>query len=307
MPAPTPKFWSTFWNSIVTPSAYHDFSKRSWGRAAWYLVRVLVLANIVMAIKFLFAAAFFLPMVGMYTSDAIQEIPPQYPAGLVVTVQSGSLSMNRPGPVRFALPTVLTELMSEEGVDGEFGKYWSSMPKYLVTIDPRKTAEDYRTSESIVLLTQKSMVFPDNDAGTRMISYDENIVVTQAKVMDMSAKIKKGYPMVAGIVSVVAVGLAFFLPFFLAPFQLIVWMVLALIIALVALVASALLKRNWKYEELYKASLYGATPVLLLQMILGFFISLPGVSWILAALWMIIVVAVAKKTATPKKKAAPKK
>jgi hypothetical protein len=287
----TPQFWKTFSASAVQLRSYPELAGKSLKSTVWYLVRLLFIITVIQTLILGMAASAFAPMLNSHVTKILKEVPAQYPKGLVITVQTGALTLNRKGPVHFDLGPAYREFFTGEGMEAT--KLWESgKPKYMVTIDPTKTTEDYRTENSVALFTSKGIVMPDRNGGIRMVPYgDKTALVTDKTVADTFSEIEKGMPKVKSVLLMILVVSFTVAPFLFSGLKLLGWMLVALPVALIALgVSKVNNKRSWTYAELYRATLYGVTPVVLLRFILPFF---PGFSplptWILI-LWMIMVV-----------------
>lgn len=298
----TPRFLKTVWASFQ-PSEYGHLRSRSLGQACWYLSRVLFCASIIFAVWVGVGAYVLFPSVKAGVMSVLQELPDMYPEGLVVNVENGVLKTNRSAPVRIEIPAKWKTLLgADKGPDGKE----LPIPSLLV-IDTMKQAEDFSSLNTFALLTRSSFVIKDKNNGLRMIPFgkEQKFEVTKAKYLDGVEQAKAFLPTIARIARVALIAIVVLIPFVAGSFGLLWWMAASLVIALVMLLWSAILKRTWTYGELYRASLFGATPLVVSQAILGI---IPGLNFLLPTwlifVWMAVVVAVA---GAPLKKSATKK
>lgn len=282
-------FFARITQCSIDPSSYRLVRAKGLGSAYGYLYCLLVLTWYVSVLWISAMIVNVMPTVKRVALDMEQTIPTLYPDKLILTVESGSLSTNVREPYIIKMPEHWASFVRGLAME---------LPTNLVVIDTNAAAEDYEALDTAFLLTEKYGVVKDKDNGQlRMFPYgeygDAKTVVEKRDVVNLFnlgvREMKKAYPTIKTF-SIVALAVS---PFTLATFSLLWWMFILLIGSLLLYFASSMAKWNYTYGEIYKLSVYGATPVIILGMLL-WIVGTP-LPWLLPAFFLVWMWVVLKK------------
>lgn len=296
-------------DAAFRPQTYGKHLKEKTSTGLGYLYWLLVCSFTVTAIVL---AGLYVPArvaIRAVVTESEPQLHALYPAGLVLTLNSGSLTTNSKKPTVID-PPFWVAMQKEKG---------SSVTHFL-TIDVNAKVDDFAKYDSAVLVT-KSYVVSKNDNQIRAFSLSE--IHTNFK---LDKKAYDGYvtavmpsihrvPMLVD--TVVVIGLIL-LPFVGAGFSW-AWHLLTLLgWSLLFWAVSGIMGKGLRYGQIFRLSLYGLTLPVLLSTFLGFLPGLfPLLSNVIFVLFMVMVLMKLprpimkepKKASAPVKKAAkaPKK
>ncbi len=277
-------FFNRITQCSIDPASYRQLRSAGLGSAYLYLYSLLLLTAFVSVLWLAAAVVQVIPTAKYVVDDVQKTLPTLYPPELIVTVQTGALTTNVREPYAIPVPEHWKSFM--EGIEMD-------QPKNLAVFDTKATSEDYDERSTLFLFTKSHMIAGKDDGELRLFPYDrieEKVVMTNAKYQDVLKTVftgmKEMMPMFKGIVVV-----GFILsPFVIAGFALLWWMFLLLLSSLLLWFVSSMAKWGYTYNEIYRLSVYGATPVIILGMLFWIFaLSIPFVLQIYFFVWMWIV------------------
>jgi len=273
------------------PSTYRPHLKKPTSRALGYLFWLLVCLGTITAV--IFAALYIPARVGIRTfidqsEPAIREF---FPAGLVLTFESGSLSTNVDEPYVID-PTLWTTLRAQGETE--------DMPTHFITIDTDASIDDFDVYDTAVLLTRTHIVGEDSNH-LRAYAFSE---IDEDLVLD-----KKTYDAFAGAVIpyinelpvwidvAVIVGLLL-LPFVGAGFAWVWYLCILLVWTLILWAISGMMGKKLTYSQLYRLGLYGVTLPILYKTLIGW---IPGMGWPLVPtlIFFVFMIVVLKRIPSP--------
>lgn len=272
-------FFSRVTDCCINPSSYRHLKDADIGTGMWYLYRLLALTWIVGMLWFAAALVHSTPYIRKVAAEIETKLPTLYPKDLVLKFQSGSLSTNVKEPYTVELPAEWAAAM-KMGTD--------DIPTHVVTIDTKATSEDYEKYNTAILLTKNYAVAGKESGEIRMIPYDDigTMTVTQKKYQDgVKIGVAAFHQFLPTGKALVIVGFIL-APFIFALFALLGWMIALLIHSLLLYFFAAIAKLKFSYGQIYKLGLFGATPIVIISMLLWLIGVLQWYAWIFFLLWM---------------------
>lgn len=272
------RFFTTIQRSLTDVAFYHDLLKGRLRDGVWYLTKLLFVLG---TMEILFVAALatpYIPSAETFLRDNLATAEQVFPEGLEVTIDNGKLSTNSAEPVLLPIPDAWADVFASDDAAMTFSS--------LVVIDPAASAEDYSAKGAVVLFTETSAVFPDSDGGLRVfpladLDLPPAFVIDNTMVDGLAESVRSMLSSVQPILWSVLAFCVFILPFLLTAFSLLskmLWLLLPVLL-LFAFAKARGLGRT--YAEIYRLSLYGLTPVILVSTAsslvnfpLGFWLSL---------------------------------
>jgi hypothetical protein len=257
-------FFSTIKSTVWDPSFYRERADERHGAFAYYFKLALLLSVILTALFCLFA--------GPRINEVLRTLPGAvtdfYPDDLEVTLDNGTVSINKPQP--YALP--FPDKLRSEDSDGE--------PRNLVVFDTEAPfgVEAFKKHDTLVLVTRDAFVMEDSN-GIKVTPLSDlkceegkpcSYTLTEEKLKGILAKVA---PLTAYVLPMLAVGMLLLLLIIYA------FGLIALLVA--ALVSYLLLKLpglpRLGFKAVYRLSLYAVTPALLVTTLVSALNTISGV------------------------------
>lgn len=262
------------WRCSTSVRVYQDLANKSVWRGSCYLYFLL----------FLSASLWVLPLIGdtsalgqraiPFTKSLTGELPNFFPPDLEIVVEHGELRANVAQPYYIPFPALLKELIDAD--PPEPGSRLSKA-KHFIEIDTNAGIEDYLKRESVFLVTKHSLVMPDNkkEFEVKPIPRDESFVLNKAVFDSYLPKVLYYIEELPSFISimgpVVLTGL-----WFLAPCVILTeYLCYLLVTSFVLKVVSVLIDSKLSYGRIFAISLYGLTPVIILQSLLQHYVTFP--------------------------------
>ncbi|TSC80559.1 MAG: hypothetical protein G01um101425_213 [Candidatus Peregrinibacteria bacterium Gr01-1014_25] len=281
-------FFQTVLRTCSDVGFYRTLRKRSLRTGTGYAYALLTLLSFVGILALAIPVVTVIPS-GSAIDEKLEDLRVLYPEDLTLTIDNGLLTSSDPKPVVIPFPTFIDqEALEDEG----------QTVRSLATIDTSASVEDYPARGSLVLLTRGGIVIPE-ESGYRVISYPkEPLTITREEYVDGLARLRSMLPMMLWVLLAFSV---LVLPFIAGALSLSWHLLWLLLPTFVLWLIHRLRKAKLSYGALYRLSLYGMTPVVLLQALS----SLVGLGrGIFAGFWSLVLLAfmyvVTTKMATKK-------
>lgn len=269
MPNPFSTFFKRIWKSLTDPRWYQQVLKQRFSTALGYLFWFLVLVSLAWTIPGTVLMVTFGPEVRQLVENVKQDAPTMYPKGLVITVKDGVLRTNVREPYRIELPARWKTFVRDKDVKPR-GKKW---PTHFITIDTKAKAEDYSKYDTLILVTQRSLVVPDKEShGTRVISLEKgkDLVITKQKYDTVLREVLPYANTIVTLYNVIWICLLVLGPFLIGGALLAGKLLWLLLLSLLTLLLSMLMRRRLRYWELYKLGMYAVTGPTLLGVLFSY-------------------------------------
>lgn len=286
-------FFTTLWRSATDLSFYRTFKKKFWS-GFWYIYWLSVLLMFVSGAVVAVQGFKLLPKIDPFIAIVEQSLDEFYPPELEIVIQTGSLSTNMSTPFVMDVPDAARAYFKMEN------------PQHLVIIDPDASVEDFPSLDTVLLLTRKNAVYPDNQGRQRgqergeglktgqyrVISFseDEDIMINRAKydtaVAAVSGFFRYVKPLLVGGL-IVAVTLLPFIGGFFAVFGSLISLAIS---SFFLWILSLLLGVPGGYARVYILSMYAITASIVygtVQSLAHF--NIPFVRSLLFWVWMIVI------------------
>ncbi len=282
---------NSFWNEIVIsasdPAKLAAFRKKRMSSALRYLFWFLFCTSVVMTLWICINLLVLIPHIRPFVNASAEELRGLYPANLEVTVEDGRLSKNISGPVIIDMPPTWKTLFNEKVEEDE------KPIEHLVVIDTAAFADEYEQYRTLVLLTERSVVLPDDKIGYRVIPLDpeKDIKMDQKTYLEI---VDAFIPFLGSLPALATAGvvvLFFILPFLMAGSLWLWYLFYLLILSLIAWLLSAMMGRKHTYWEIYRLGVFALTLPLIYTMITAMapMLHLPFVFTLIFLVWMGIV------------------
>lgn len=278
-------FFNRVTQCSIDPASYRTLRGQGLGSAYWYLYRLLWITSLVVVCWLAAGLVHALPHMKSVMSEIESTLPTIYPKQLVVKVQSGALTTNVKEPFEIAFPQKWQESLN--------GDSDAAIPKNLAVFDTKGNPQEYEKYNTVVLFTKNYMVAGKDSGELRMIPYDKLEKPLDINYNDYQDGLKKGFAAFKDFVPVAkTIVIASFIiaPFLFAGFALLWWMFLLVISTLLIWFVSSMAKWPYTFGDIYKLSVFGATPVIILGMLLWLVgVSIPWVLHIYFFVWMYVI------------------
>lgn len=264
-------FFTSFKRSLTDTAYYQDVVKAKFSFSLKYLyllMFIIALIRGVMLVPGMIMVITELPDIRATIDSAAAEL---YPEELVLTIEGGVLTTNVEEPYFVPFPGEL-----DARVDGE--SYDSSNYSSLVAIDTEGSVGEYESYDSLILLTETSVVYPDDNTadvgGYRVLPLREiqsDLVIDKQFYDELIAKLLPYLDYAPLVLSVLIVLLILVIPFFLASFYTVGRLFYLLITTLLLLVFVKVIKRDLKYSDIYRISMHTLTAPVILAFVVSLF------------------------------------
>lgn len=272
-----------FKRSLSDITYYREIIKTNFFFSLKYLYMLLVALLFIQGLLFAISAFTFLPKAPDFIKTARSRLTQAYPTELTVKVAKGEVTTNVKEPYFIDIP---------ELKDNETGF------KHLITIDTQATIDDYKSYDSLVLVTKKAIVYPDRNRGdlsSYTVTYLEDakdVTINKALYDSLVNKILPFLDMLPTILIVLAVlGIVLF-PILFGVLMLIWKLLFLAIMSLILWLISNIFKNDLKYDKIFQLGMHGLTlPILLTFLLELFSIHIPNLYTVGFLLWMVIILA----------------
>ncbi len=281
-------FFITLYRSVTDLNFYKTFKKKFWS-GFWYIYWLSALLIFVSGVNFAVRAGSVVLKVDQALDVARKSMDQFYPADLEVSIISGSLVTNVQTPYALDIPQVAVDAWDIEDTD-----------QHLVLIDPGASAEDYPSKNTMILLTAKSVVYPDSNSQKdgestgryRVASLKDvnKLEINRAVYEEGVAKLESFFPLVKPVIIVAMVLGITVLPFVGAFFGVLGQLFGLVFSSFFLWILAAILRVPGGYGRVYVLSMYALTGSAVygtLESVFEFHIS-----WIAGLLfwgWMIVI------------------
>ncbi len=281
-------FKYAFKRSLTDFSYYLEVLKTPFWFSLKYLVLLIFTFIFIQTVFFTVQAALYLPKLPGLLDQIQNRLEAAYPDDLVIMVKNGALTINQPTPYYIDIPE-----MSE--VDGY---------THLITIDPEAEVSDFEESRSIVLVTDREIVYPDQQNGSTITSYrvmslrefPEDVVLDERQYQSFISKLEPIFAWIPRIAPFLLLAGVILIPFFGTLLSTAWQLMYLLFLTGIVFLISKVFHLNISFGKLYQLSMHGLTIPLALSFLmtmLGVYIPLVFTSSFL--LWMVIIISKLEK------------
>ena len=270
-------FVTCFKRSLTDLSYYRDIVNAKFTFSLKYLYVLMFIFGLVKGITLVPGVVKLITEIPDFKLTVKNVVDDLYPEELVVIIEGGKLSSNVEEPYFINFPNNLDTKFDEIGYDS--GDY-----KNLIVIDTSGTVGDYTSYNSVFLVTEDSVVYPDDDTrdigGYRVLPLKEmqsDMVIDKQYYDEMLGRLLPYLDYVPTVLFGLVIGLIVVYPFLVASFMTISRLFYLLFTSLVLLIIAKLIKRDLKYTKIYQLSIHTLTaPVLLIFLLELFSLRLPS-------------------------------
>jgi len=242
-------------NSVYGKVYYQEVvMQESFGQSIKYLAKL----SLILALMGSLALAVTLPKFSKVIQKEISVLLSAYPDDLNISIKNGQATVNRPEPYAILIPDSVIEPND---------KIQNKLTNLLVinTTEPF-SLDKFRAYQTMILLTQKDLVFIDGNTGVKVVSMAnfQNLDINKAWLTTKVDWVFKILPLVMSVFVVFAfIGL--FLLLFIGS------MIVLLFYALLAWAILKIKSRKVDYGRAYQIALHAMTLALPLT-IIGFYL-----------------------------------
>lgn len=251
-------FFYSFYKSTSSPKYYSDILKTKLGFSIKYLLALAILASLVSTT---FSSIKSIPKAQRGINSLISTVRNAYPSDLVITIKSGSWTINRPEPFTVPLPKT-SRSANAEGIEN------------IIVFYKQGTIDDLTNFKTIALVNSANVLIRSGTNGSISnlpISSIKDTVINSILVNSILDKINKYFQV-----------LPYFLPIFIFFGLMMYYFVIRGIylfgVALLIYIFAKLNKKPLKYMDAYRIGIHTMTIPLIIEVILeaiGFGIPIP--------------------------------
>lgn len=274
-------FFYSFKRSLVDISYYPHIVKTKFSFSVKYLFVFIYFLILFQSLFFAGATLVLLPKTPEFVKHLKTRIRTFYPSELIVNIRNGNLSTNVQNPYYIEIP----ELNNSD----EENTY-----RHTITIDTKASIDDYKKYNTLLLVTQKALVYPDRDGrDTTKVTYfgkSKPIQLDKNKYDAFLTKYLHYLDYMPTVMIVLMILGVFLLPFVITPFVVLGKMLYLLILALCMWLVSQIFKNNLSYKKVYQLGIHALTlPILLTSLLSLFGVHISFLYTATLALWMVII------------------
>ena len=280
-------FFNRVTQCAIDPASYRQLRSEGLGNGYWYLYRLLFLTSLVTVLWLAAGLVNALPHIRSIAHETETTLPTIYPKQLVVKVQSGALTTNVKEPFAVPMPAQWARQFTDEDMKS---------PVNLAVFATSASPEDYEKYNTLVLFTKNYMVGGREGGELRMMPYskfEKNFTVTHEvfiKNLNKNIALAKGFIPTLKVLTVSGFVIA---PFLFAGLALLWWMLILVLYTLILWFFSSIAKWKYGFGEIYRLSVFGATPVIILGML--FWLVGASIPWVLQIYFLVWMWMVLKK------------
>lgn len=292
------RLFQRLWFALSKPQEYINLYHQTSGRTLITLLLFCLLTSLATSVSIAFWINQNIPATPQFVADLKTDLRNLYPLELKVNIVQGKLSMNQKAPYVIDMPSRWQEFLKSENPTEE------QLP-HLVTIDPTAKVEDYEARNSLVLLTERSIVYPSKSQNTgsdkqrfqtsfaTYASQPEtaNVSMDYQKYLALETGLEPYLDKIPAVVTFAVVAFVLIVPWIVGLFAWVGAFIYLLFGTLVVWIVSAVMKRPYTYGQLYSLGIYGVMLPLLVKTLLSVFgVTLPMFGFTLMyAIWMGVV------------------
>lgn len=273
-------FFTSFKRSLTDISYYRDVVGAKFTFSLKYLYFLMFLLALIKGISIVPGMIAVIAKMPEIKTTVVKVTDKLYPDELVVTIEDGKLSTNVEEPYYIKFPQEI-----DTNIDGE--SFDSSEFAGLVVIDTAGDVGDYESYDSLILVTENAIVYPDDDTsdvgGYRVLplrNIQSDMVIDRVFYDELVGKIMPYFDYAPAVFTGIILLSVLVLPFLLASFYTSGRLLYLLIPSLLLLLFAKLTKRELRYADVYQVSMHTLTaPVILAFVIELFGIRLPFLSF----------------------------
>ena len=291
-------FWRTFVKSISDPSYYNDILKVNFWFSFKYLYFLLFVTAFIGSISLALNISSHLPKISMFQKNAEAVIRNFYPEELVITVENGVLSTNVEEPYFIAAPEEVGDILGPD-YDPNIN---------VVTIDTSASVEDYLEYDSLILVTDRFIVYLDDNSYkvTSLSKFNESgegagVLKIDREVYNQIADSIVPWLNYARPVAYLGIfALIFVIPIAIASMSIFGRLVYLLVVTAMSYLIAIFMSKKIGYKSLYRLSMHALTPSIVLALILEFSpFRLSG--WIYLGIYLVFMTIILGRLKTPTK------
>lgn len=294
-------WFNTFKLAVSQPKEYGKLSQRSFWSGYWYLFLLIVIGVLINTVIFAGEIVSSVPKVKTQLPQVKTQMLNAYPAELVVSIKNGTATTNVQEPYVISLRQIMPQLTNDEKTT-------------LLVIDTNASVENYPIHKTLFFLTKTSLVYPArNNAGAN--SYEvfplseikEPITLDRPLYNQLIAKVLPFVDKVPQFMYGFVVAALLLFPIVIGFAVLHGSLLYLLFMTLLVLLVSKLMKCNFTYKTLFKASMYGLTVPLVLTFLANLLkLQIPWLHNLSFLGWMICVLTLNRAPIYTKKNAKSK-
>lgn len=282
-------FHRTFWKSLTSLTYYQDVVNANFGFSFKYFWIFSLSLGLMLTLSILLTT---LPVLTKFNQQFLTRAGALYPQDLVITIKNGQMSTNVTEPLHIPFPFELITQTPPAISDQK--------QLYLITFDTYAKADDYKNSQSLILVTREDMVVSDQTGYRAFPLKDLGEVSLDKKAYSLI--LEKLMPALKLLVPLFIVTIIVVFIFIIPISRLFSLIFLTLLL----LPATKLMHLPISYKKLYQLGLHSLTLPSLIQILtlsFGLFIPIPFFTSILYLLYMLVILAHLKEksalTVTP--------
>lgn len=265
------------YRSVMDPAFYKERQKKNYVGGFAHLYWALFATSLMGSVIFAFFAIAAMPGIGRAVDTFRQTAPDLYPPDLVIEIKKGEVTTNSPAPVAIAMPPEWLELFDD-----------TDAPTNLFTVDTNATAEDFLEYDTLLLLTKRSLVAPDKDAGLRVFPLKDidELTIDKEYVDGIVAMLLPFLDFIVPLIWIAVICGILVMPFIVAGLGWVGMLLYLLLTTLLLWIVAMFLSRSRPYWELYHLSLFTLTLPLLYGLIAPYIgLHYTGVFTVIFVVW----------------------
>ena len=248
------KIWfQTFKTALTQPKEYRKLSEKSFWSGYWYLILLVLIGIFLKTIVFASGVVIAVPLVKTQLPMVKNQIRNAFPQDLEVQIKNGSASTNVQEPYVITLHQLVPQLKKEKNMN-------------LITIDTTAQVEQYQSYKTGFLLTKTNLVYPSRNSSSTN-SYEvfplsgikEPVTIDKNTYDLLAAQVLPYVDKVPQVMYGFAFVTVILFPLLGAFFFVNGSLFYLLVMTLVLLIIAKIMKRDFTYKSLYKASMFGLT------------------------------------------------
>ena len=261
------------WKSMSSLTYYQDVVKTRFRFSFKFYWAFSMMLGILLSISIL---AGIFPSINSFATNFSSKANQMYPKDLAVTVKNGEITTNVTEPFSIPLPADLQGNLSNQF-------------KYILTIDSKAKTDDFRSLQSLILVTKNSLIFADRDTSLRVIPLSELGEFTLDRA-NFAAFVGKITPFIKWLPVFFILAVVFIFLILLPVVKLIGHLGLSLILLILAKV----MKIHLGFKKIYQIGLHALVLPTLIQLLMvsfGMAVPIPFFDSIVFLLYALVILA----------------
>ncbi len=243
-------------SSLTNPSYYKDVADSKFLFSLKYLYLLFYFTALVVGVVSAVQIAAILPQTPDFIKTAKMIMDDFYPEELVVTVEEGELSTNFETPYFIYLPSEIGDSSTR-----------------LITIDSKARFEDIDAYDTIILVSESAIYYPNNDNGAYEVfplSDVDNFVINKGVYDSFVTSFSPYLDRLPSLLYVGIVLMILVLPFTLAALSLLGRLLYLTVITFALFAFSKVMRRDLTYKSIYKISMHAVSWSILYSIIVEY-------------------------------------